>query len=61
MKTLLAITCLALSACASIPIPPYGDNAGALGFVEIGYRPNVLGTLNYLTGRDLPPPTSTKK
>jgi hypothetical protein len=45
-----------------MPIPPFGEQAGKLGSVELRfvYKPNVLGTVQYLLSKEKPKPTSSK-
>lgn len=57
MKIFAVICALLLPACASLPIPPFGDDAGKLGRLELRlvYVPNVAGTLQYLIQKKQPP------
>jgi hypothetical protein len=59
----LALALLALTTgCASVPIPPVGENAGKLGKLELKlvFVPNVSGSIDYLWSKQQPKPTSSK-
>ena len=62
MKIFLSIPILFLTSCVSMKIPPFGENAGQLGTVElrIVYKPNVFGTMQYFLTKQQPKPTSSK-
>jgi len=59
---LAIITAITLSSCASIPIPPIGENSGKLGRLQLKFvfMPNVSGTIDYLWSKQQPKPTSSK-
>jgi hypothetical protein len=59
----LALAMLALlTGCASVPIPPIGENSGKLGRLELKlvFIPNVSGSIDYLWSKQQPKPTSSK-
>jgi hypothetical protein len=59
----LAVAMLALlTGCASVPIPPVGENAGKFGRLELKlvFTPNVSGAIDYLWSKQQPKPTSSK-
>jgi hypothetical protein len=59
---LAIIAAITLSSCASIPIPPIGENSGKLGRLELklAFTPNVSGAIDYLWSKQQPKPTSSK-